>query len=166
MMHTSYIHNSMLTYDIFIPYAFPVDQTSTDPLINPPSIATLQTIFLANLYVGHIINWFFFFILIIANGWGQSQVSLASALRFFMGFRIVLCFVWLIVCFLTFFFLFDWEKQKVQGEKNEGEKKAADKKDDGKATAVFKMEMHCEGCAKKIRRAVRGLDGIHGNPWL
>ncbi|KAG7964388.1 hypothetical protein I3843_09G167800 [Carya illinoinensis] len=50
--------------------------------------------------------------------------------------------------------------EKVQGEKNEGEKKAADKKDDGKATAVFKMEMHCEGCAKKIRRAVRGLDGV------
>ncbi|XP_041024705.1 heavy metal-associated isoprenylated plant protein 6 isoform X2 [Juglans microcarpa x Juglans regia] len=50
--------------------------------------------------------------------------------------------------------------EKVQGEKNEGEKKPADKKDDGKATAVFKMEMHCEGCAKKVRRAVRSLDGV------
>lgn len=68
------------------------------------------------------------------------------------------------ILFLTSFFLFDWEKQKDDGAKNEGEKKPAEKKDEGKATAVFKMEMHCEGCAKKIRRAVRDLDGIHGNP--
>ncbi|XP_059462938.1 heavy metal-associated isoprenylated plant protein 5-like [Corylus avellana] len=45
------------------------------------------------------------------------------------------------------------------GGKNEGEK-AADKKDDGKITAVYKVDMHCEGCAKKIKRAVRSFDGV------
>lgn len=45
----------------------------------------------------------------------------------------------------------------------DGEKKAADKKDDGPVAAVFKMDMHCEGCAKKVKRVVRNIDGIHRN---
>lgn len=53
-------------------------------------------------------------------------------------------------------------KQK-EGAKVEGEKKpAADagvKKDDGVFISVYKMDIHCEGCAKKIRHAVRHLDG-------
>ncbi|KAF2289895.1 hypothetical protein GH714_039048 [Hevea brasiliensis] len=32
---------------------------------------------------------------------------------------------------------------------------AGDKKDDAKVISVYKIDMHCEGCAKKIRRAVR-----------
>ncbi|CAN1134802.1 Heavy metal-associated isoprenylated plant protein 6, partial [Linum perenne] len=55
--------------------------------------------------------------------------------------------------------------------KNEGEKKpaaapavveaAGDKKDDGgKVVSVYKMDMHCEGCAKKIRRAVKHMAGV------
>lgn len=54
--------------------------------------------------------------------------------------------------------------QKKEGAKNEGEKKAgADagaKKDDGMTTVVLKLDMHCEGCAKKVKRAVRSFDGI------
>lgn len=52
--------------------------------------------------------------------------------------------------------------QQVEGAKNEGEKKAAAggaKKDDGNVTVVLKMDMHCEGCAKKVRRAVRNFEG-------
>ncbi|XP_022143698.1 heavy metal-associated isoprenylated plant protein 3-like [Momordica charantia] len=52
--------------------------------------------------------------------------------------------------------------EKVEGAKD-GEKKAADagqKKDDGAVTAVFKIDMHCEGCAKKIRRVVKHLNGV------
>ncbi|KAG6642892.1 heavy metal-associated isoprenylated plant protein 3-like [Carya illinoinensis] len=41
------------------------------------------------------------------------------------------------------------------GGKNEGEKKA-----NGKVTAVFKMDFHCEGCAKKVEKAARSLEGF------
>lgn len=44
--------------------------------------------------------------------------------------------------------------QQKEGAKNEGEKK-----DDGNVAVVLKMDMHCEGCAKKVRRAVRSFDG-------
>ncbi|XP_022978408.1 heavy metal-associated isoprenylated plant protein 6 [Cucurbita maxima] len=53
--------------------------------------------------------------------------------------------------------------EKVEGAKNDGEKKAGDagqKKDDGVVTAVFKIDMHCDGCAKKVKRAVKHLDGV------
>ncbi|KAK4772954.1 hypothetical protein SAY87_027973 [Trapa incisa] len=53
--------------------------------------------------------------------------------------------------------------EQVQDAKNDGDKKpaeAAPKKDDGSAAFVLKMDMHCEGCAKKIRRAVRNFEGV------
>ena len=54
-----------------------------------------------------------------------------------------------------------------EGAKSEGEKKpdaAAEKKDDAKVVSVYKMDMHCEGCAKKIRSAVKHLEGIIKKP--
>ncbi|KAL6277637.1 hypothetical protein ACE6H2_021238 [Prunus campanulata] len=55
--------------------------------------------------------------------------------------------------------------EKKEDAKNEGEKKpaAADagaKKDDGSLTVVLKTDMHCEGCAKKIKRAVKNFPGV------
>ncbi|KAL6138541.1 hypothetical protein ACLB2K_063822 [Fragaria x ananassa] len=53
--------------------------------------------------------------------------------------------------------------EKVEGVKNEGEKKAADagkKVDDGSNTVVYKTDMHCEGCAKKIKQAVKNFPGV------
>ncbi|XVE61670.1 hypothetical protein DITRI_Ditri06bG0058600 [Diplodiscus trichospermus] len=54
--------------------------------------------------------------------------------------------------------------EQKEGAKPEAEKKpAADagtKKDDGKVTAVYKIDMHCEGCAKKIRRAIKHYEGV------
>lgn len=48
--------------------------------------------------------------------------------------------------------------QKETG-KNEGEKKV----DDGKKDAiVLKIDLHCEGCAKKVKRLIRNIDG---NIW-
>ncbi|PKI65117.1 hypothetical protein CRG98_014431 [Punica granatum] len=56
---------------------------------------------------------------------------------------------------------------EVEVAKNEGEKKdaaptadAGAKKDDGNDIIVLKMDMHCEGCAKKIRRAIRNFEGV------
>ncbi|CAK9182614.1 unnamed protein product, partial [Ilex paraguariensis] len=44
----------------------------------------------------------------------------------------------------------------------EGEKKAdvGGKKDDGPITVVFKLDLHCDGCAKKVKRSVRHFDGV------
>ncbi|KAL2472369.1 Heavy metal transport/detoxification superfamily protein [Abeliophyllum distichum] len=58
------------------------------------------------------------------------------------------------------------EKDEIKTEKenkNDGEKKAADsggKKDDGPITVVLKLDLHCEGCAKKVKRSVRHFEGV------
>ncbi|CAA3005124.1 heavy metal-associated isoprenylated plant 6-like [Olea europaea subsp. europaea] len=53
---------------------------------------------------------------------------------------------------------------KKNEKKNEGEKKAADggggKKDDGSTTVVLKLDLHCEGCAKKVKRSVGHFEGV------
>ncbi|RVW23304.1 Heavy metal-associated isoprenylated plant protein 6 [Vitis vinifera] len=53
---------------------------------------------------------------------------------------------------------------KDAGEKkaDAGEKKAdaGEKKAEGPAPAVFKIDLHCDGCAKKVRRYVRNFDGV------
>ncbi|VFQ78956.1 unnamed protein product [Cuscuta campestris] len=55
-------------------------------------------------------------------------------------------------------------KKEVVAEKtNErGEPKgAAGKEEEPPAAAVvLKLDLHCEGCAKKVRRSIRHLDGI------
>lgn len=55
------------------------------------------------------------------------------------------------------------EKKADAGQKkaDAGEKKvdAGEKKAEGPAPAVFKIDLHCEGCAKKVRRYVRKFDG-------
>ncbi|KAJ0027793.1 hypothetical protein Pint_35694 [Pistacia integerrima] len=54
--------------------------------------------------------------------------------------------------------------EQKEAAKNDGEKKpAADasaKKDDGVITVVLKMELHCEGCAKKVKRAMKHYEGV------
>ncbi|KAI4300315.1 hypothetical protein L6164_033707 [Bauhinia variegata] len=52
--------------------------------------------------------------------------------------------------------------EKVEQPKNETEKKpdGGAKKDDGPAPVVLKLDMHCEGCIKKIKRAVRHTEGV------
>ncbi|CAI9760671.1 unnamed protein product [Fraxinus pennsylvanica] len=52
---------------------------------------------------------------------------------------------------------------KVEKEnKNEGEKKAdgGGKKEDSPIPVVLKLDLHCEGCAKKVRRSVRHFEGV------
>ncbi|KAL2487365.1 Heavy metal transport/detoxification superfamily protein [Abeliophyllum distichum] len=49
------------------------------------------------------------------------------------------------------------------GEKDDTTKAAADrggKKEDGPITAVLKLDLHCEGCAKKVSRSVRHFEGV------
>ncbi|KAA8516571.1 hypothetical protein F0562_016923 [Nyssa sinensis] len=46
--------------------------------------------------------------------------------------------------------------------KSEGEKKgdAGGKKDDGPIVVVLKFDMHCEGCAKKLKKVIGHFDGV------
>ncbi|KAK4725090.1 hypothetical protein R3W88_027869 [Solanum pinnatisectum] len=58
------------------------------------------------------------------------------------------------------------EKIKVEKKKNESGKKSAGggkNADDGSggiATILLKLDLHCEGCAKKVRRSVRHFEGV------
>ncbi|KAL3536241.1 hypothetical protein ACH5RR_004702 [Cinchona calisaya] len=59
------------------------------------------------------------------------------------------------------------EGEKKSEPKSEGDKKAAadggSKKDDGgqgQPTIVLKLDLHCEGCAKKVKRAIKHYDGV------
>ncbi|KAK7856714.1 heavy metal-associated isoprenylated plant protein 5 [Quercus suber] len=53
-----------------------------------------------------------------------------------------------------------------EGEKKGGDNKVApapapaEKKDDVSVTGVYKIDLHCEGCAKKVKRTVRHFDGV------
>uniref|UniRef100_A0A7N0VKD0 HMA domain-containing protein n=1 Tax=Kalanchoe fedtschenkoi TaxID=63787 RepID=A0A7N0VKD0_KALFE len=55
-------------------------------------------------------------------------------------------------------------EKKIDAGKNEGEKKPVDagKKEDGSSTVVFKIDMHCEGCAKKLKKFVKRFPGVEG----
>ncbi|XP_028776080.1 heavy metal-associated isoprenylated plant protein 6 [Neltuma alba] len=37
-----------------------------------------------------------------------------------------------------------------------------EKKDDAPPSVVFKLDMHCEGCAKKVKKSVRRFPGVEG----
>ncbi|KAL5546123.1 hypothetical protein UlMin_005810 [Ulmus minor] len=50
--------------------------------------------------------------------------------------------------------------EKDAAGKNDGEKKPAAAAADGLTTVVLKLDMHCDGCAKKIKRAVKKVDGV------
>ncbi|KAL3825872.1 hypothetical protein ACJIZ3_021901 [Penstemon smallii] len=58
------------------------------------------------------------------------------------------------------------DEKKIEGEKKAadgGEKKAAEgggKKEDGPNTVVLKLDLHCEGCAKKVRHSIRHFEGV------
>ncbi|KAG6526398.1 heavy metal-associated isoprenylated plant protein 3-like [Zingiber officinale] len=49
----------------------------------------------------------------------------------------------------------DEEKENRVGGKGKPEKK-----DDGSITVVLKVDMHCEGCSKKVIKSVRGTQGV------
>ncbi|XP_074312036.1 heavy metal-associated isoprenylated plant protein 3-like [Silene latifolia] len=48
------------------------------------------------------------------------------------------------------------EKQEKDTKNNEGEKKA----ESGVTTTVLKFDMHCEGCAKKVRKSLKNFQGV------
>ncbi|KAF8006052.1 hypothetical protein BT93_K0368 [Corymbia citriodora subsp. variegata] len=51
-------------------------------------------------------------------------------------------------------------EQKEGGQNNGDKKKKAAEGGGGPATTVLKMDLHCDGCAKKVKRAVKRFDGV------
>jgi hypothetical protein len=49
------------------------------------------------------------------------------------------------------------EGKKGGGDKKEEKKGGGDKKEDGPPTAVLKVDMHCEGCARKVKKCVKDM---------
>lgn len=55
------------------------------------------------------------------------------------------------------------EEKKEEGKKEEEpkeEKKEEEKKDEEPPEIVLKVYMHCEGCAKKVEKSLRGYEGL------
>lgn len=52
-------------------------------------------------------------------------------------------------------------KKKSKNQGNQVEQKSdGGKKDDGVLTVVLKVDMHCEGCATKIKKSIRDFEGV------
>ncbi|XP_065855021.1 heavy metal-associated isoprenylated plant protein 3-like [Euphorbia lathyris] len=54
----------------------------------------------------------------------------------------------------------DQEQREGGGDKKGAASVAGGEKKDEKSVSVYKIDMHCEGCCKKIRRAVKHLEGV------
>ncbi|KAK4730910.1 hypothetical protein R3W88_023898 [Solanum pinnatisectum] len=52
------------------------------------------------------------------------------------------------------------EKKNDAGEKKSGAVDAAGKKEVGPTAIVLKLDLHCEGCAKKVKRSIRHFEGV------
>lgn len=50
-------------------------------------------------------------------------------------------------------------KKKSEGGGGDGGEKKNKKKEDGPITVVLKVDMHCDGCAMKVKKSVRGYEG-------
>lgn len=52
------------------------------------------------------------------------------------------------------------EKQEEKKEENGKEEKKEDEKKEEPQEIVLKVDMHCEACARKVARALRGFQGL------
>ncbi|XP_058081119.1 heavy metal-associated isoprenylated plant protein 7-like isoform X2 [Magnolia sinica] len=52
------------------------------------------------------------------------------------------------------------EEKKKGGEENKEEEKKEEKKEEVPEEIVLKVDMHCEGCAKKVEKSLRGFEGV------
>ncbi|RZC91039.1 hypothetical protein C5167_028870 [Papaver somniferum] len=52
------------------------------------------------------------------------------------------------------------EKPVAETKKEEKKSDGGAKKDDGIVTVVLKIDMHCEGCAKKVKKSVSHFEGV------
>lgn len=50
-------------------------------------------------------------------------------------------------------------KEEKKEEAKEGEKKD-EKKEEAPPEIVLKVDMHCEACARKVARALKGFEGL------
>ncbi|KAJ4950450.1 hypothetical protein NE237_027282 [Protea cynaroides] len=55
---------------------------------------------------------------------------------------------------------FSLSLQKENLNQNEDQKKDGGKKEDGLIIAILKVDMHCDGCAKKVKHAVKRFEDV------
>ncbi|OIT28584.1 PREDICTED: heavy metal-associated isoprenylated plant protein 6-like [Nicotiana attenuata] len=53
------------------------------------------------------------------------------------------------------------KKNDAGGDKKSGGEAAGGKKDDGPTAIILKLDLHCEGCAKKVKRSIRHFEGVN-----
>lgn len=53
----------------------------------------------------------------------------------------------------------DGEKKAAAVEGGEKKADGGGKKEEGPMTVVMKLDLHCEGCAKKVQKAIRHFEG-------
>ena len=51
------------------------------------------------------------------------------------------------------------KKEEAKDEKNKEEEKKEEKKEEEPPEIVLKVDMHCEACARKVARALKGFEG-------
>ncbi|XP_020589146.1 heavy metal-associated isoprenylated plant protein 3-like [Phalaenopsis equestris] len=56
----------------------------------------------------------------------------------------------------------DEKEKKGGGSEKKKEGGGSEKKEEGPPKVVLKVDMHCEGCASKIKRSVKGFEGVEG----
>jgi len=64
--------------------------------------------------------------------------------------------------FTHVFSIFNWCSKNKEEEKKEEtteEKKQEEKKDEEPPEIVLKVDMHCEACARKVAKALKGFEG-------
>lgn len=60
---------------------------------------------------------------------------------------------------------FGSEQENKPEEKKEEEKKEEEKKEEAPPEIVLKVDMHCEACARKVARALKGFEGQFFFQW-
>lgn len=53
----------------------------------------------------------------------------------------------------------DKKQEEEKKEEENGEKKEEEKKEEVPEEIVLKVDMHCEACARKVERSLRGFEG-------
>lgn len=91
---------------------------------------------------------------------------MGEVVLFFLAFLLVnplpFCFVLFVLISYRFslFFQAVQKKKKNDNEKNGDGEGGGKKKEDIPFTIVLKIDMHCEGCANKITKCVKGFEGM------
>ena len=55
----------------------------------------------------------------------------------------------------------DWCVNGMSFQQEEAKKAVAEQQDENANTIILQVDMHCEGCKAKVKKAIKKLKGIH-----